>query len=78
MIIIALSLISSLFNGPDDILAKKPKTYHHNQFSQPIEQDQSSNQNLKCEPSGNILSGSCNNSNFQNQINTGENTIDQQ
>ncbi len=77
IIIIALSLISSLFDGSDDILAKKHKTNHHNQFSQSIGQDQSSNQNLKCEPDGNILSGSCSNSNFQNQINTGTNSIDQ-
>jgi hypothetical protein len=76
IIITALSLISSLFNGSEYVLAKKHKTYHHNKFSQSIGQDQSSNQNLKCEHDENILS-SCSNSNFQSQMNTGDNTIDQ-
>ena len=73
VIIIALSLLSSLILGSNDILAKKHKIHQHNIDSQKIKLDQSTNQNLDCGVPGSIVEF-CSNQSSQNEIDTGDNT----
>jgi hypothetical protein len=76
VIIIALSLLSSLIVGSNDILAKKHKIHQHNIDSQKIKLDQSTNQNLDCGLPGSIVEF-CSNQNSQIGINSGQNMINQ-
>jgi hypothetical protein len=74
-LVVALALIASPIVAMDDAFATKKKK--GNVAQQAIEQSQSSVQNALC-VSGTGTFVSCNNFNFQNQKNTGNNALAQQ
>ena len=74
-LVIALALVASPLVAVDDASATKYKK-KGNWAKQSIDQSQSSNQNGLCVSGGNTLF-SCNNVNFQNQFNSGNNALAQ-
>jgi hypothetical protein len=74
-IVVALSLFASPIVAMDDAFATKKKKGNH--AEQSISQSQASVQNALC-ASGGTTFLSCNNVNFQNQKNTGNNALAQQ
>jgi hypothetical protein len=74
-VVVALALIASPLVAMDDAFATKKKK--GNKATQSIEQSQSSVQNALCASGANTFL-SCNNVNFQNQKNTGNNALAQQ